>query len=199
MKKVKFTTMVAAMCVMATGAVAQKIKVTEGDLGALKGVNSLKVQYDYSNFKVGGKTEAEYIADKKEAYNKKEAGKGDTWEKACKADREGRYQRHFEDLFEKQADIDLNDDGSDKYTMIFKTTFIEPGYNIYVSRKNAELDGEVWFVETANPSNVVAKMKIENCKGRTFGGNDYDTGVRIEEAYELAGKSLGKYLKKEIN
>ena len=82
--------------------------------------------------------------------------------------------------------------------MIFKTTFTEPGYNIYVSRKNAEIDGEVWIVETANPSNVIAKISVQNCPGRTFGGNDYDTGNRIEESYAVAGKGLGKFLSKEM-
>jgi hypothetical protein len=148
---------------------------------------------------VGGKTETDYVAEKKAAYNKKEAGKGDAWEKNWYADKEGRYEQHFDDLFEKQSGMDLDKAGNAKYTLIFKTKFVEPGYNIYVSRKNAELDGEAWIVETANPSNVIAKLSVDNCPGRTFGGNDYDSGVRIEEAYEVAGKGLGKFLKKELN
>jgi len=178
---------------------AQKIKVKEGSIAALKGTTSLKVKFEYDDLKVGGKTETEYVAEKTEAYNKKEAGKGDTWAKSWVSDREGRYEKHFEDLFEKQSGMEIDKNSSDKYTLVFKTRFIEPGYNIYVTRKNAEVDAEVWIVETANPSNVIAKLSVENCPGRTFGGNDYDTGTRIEEAYEVAGKGLGKYLKKELN
>lgn len=69
---------------------AQKIKVKEGNLDALKGTSGLRVQYDYSNMKVGKRSEAEYIAEKKEKYNKDEAGKGDNWEKSWVADRDSR-------------------------------------------------------------------------------------------------------------
>ena len=186
-------------CIFAFAALsagAQKIKVKEGSLDALKGTNSLKVSYDYSGFKVGKKSEAEYIAEKKAKYNKDEAGRGDTWEKSWVADREARYQVQFKEEFEKQSDIKIDENSDDKYTLVFKTTFLEPGYNIAISRKNAEIDGEAWIVETANPSNVIAKLSVENCPGRTFGGYDYDSGARIQEAYAVAGKGLGKYLKK---
>ena len=59
----------------------------------------------------------------------------------------------------------------------------------------AEIDGEALIVETANPSNVIARISVLNCPGRTFGGNDYDTGERIQEAYAVAGKGLGKFIK----
>ena len=65
-----------------------------------------------------------------------------------------------------------------------------------VWRKNAELNGEVWIVETANKSNVIAKISVDKALGRTFGGYDFDTGGRIMEAYADAGKALGKYLSK---
>lgn len=198
MQKIKLT-LTLALALAALTVNAQKIKVKEGNLDALKGTTALNAKFEYDNLKVGGKTETEYIAEKKAAYNKKEAGRGDTWEKAWHSDKEGRYEQHFDDLFEKQSGIDLDKSSNAKYTLIFKTKFIEPGYNIYVSRKNAELDGEAWIVETANPSNVIAKLSVDNCPGRTFGGNDYDSGVRIEEAYEVAGKGLGKFLKKELN
>lgn len=62
-------------------------------------------------------------------------------------------------------------------------------------RKNAVIDGEVWIVETANPSNIVAKITVDKALGRTFGGYDFDTGGRIMEAYADAGKALGKFVK----
>ena len=46
------------------------------------------------------------------------------------------------------------------------------------------------LLKHANPSKVIAKINVENAKGRTFGGNDYDTGVRIAECYADAGKYL---------
>ena len=84
---------------------------------------------------------------------------------------------------------------SAKYTLIFKTTSIEPGYNIGISRKNAQIDAEIWIVETANKSNKVATFTINNVPGGTAFGYDFDTGLRISEAYAKAGKSLGKFFK----
>ncbi len=190
------TTLTCLFAFAALSAGAQKIKVQEGSLDAIKGATSMKVQYDYSDFKVGGKPESEYLAEKKEAYNKKEAGKGEKWESAWKADREGRYQRQFEEKFEEHSGIDLDAKGNAAYTLIVKTTRIEPGYNIYIKKKNAELDTEMWIVETANPSKVLAKVIVEDAQGRTYGSDDMDTGVRIAEAYEMTGKSFGKYIKK---
>lgn len=80
--------------------------------------------------------------------------------------------------------------------MIVKTTFIEPGYNVHVSRKNASIDGELWIVETANKNNVIAKISFKGAPGRTFGGYDYDSGVRIQESYAVLGKSAAKFLNK---
>ena len=97
----------------------------------------------------------------------------------------------------KYCDIVIGAIPSEKYTLIFKTTYTEPGWNIYIKKKNAEIDGEAWVVETANRSNVICKMSVLNCPGRSFGGNDWDTGERIQESYAVAGKGLGKFIKKE--
>ncbi|MEP7107248.1 MAG: hypothetical protein ABI760_04685 [Ferruginibacter sp.] len=50
-------------------------------------------------------------------------------------------------------------------------------------------------METANKSKIIAIISVDNALGRTFGGYDYDTGLRIGEAYADAGKALGKYIK----
>jgi hypothetical protein len=176
---------------------AQKIKVIQGDLAVLKGLDKMNVDYDYSEMSVGKfKTEKEYIAKKKEDYNKKEEGKGDAWEKDWIADRTERYAPQFEELFNKNSDFKVGDYASAKYTLIVKTTFTEPGFNIAITRKNAEIRGEILVVETANRSNVVLKLSFDKALGRSFGGYDYDTGFRIQEAYADLGKALGKYLGK---
>jgi hypothetical protein len=74
-------------------------------------------------------------------------------------------------------------------------TSTELGYNIVVTRKNAEIDAEVTIVETANRSKKIATIKVTNAPGRQFSGNDYDTGERISEAYAVSGKKLGKHIK----
>lgn len=180
-------------------AYAQKIKILEGSLDALKGIDKINLEYDYSKMGVGKfATEKEYLEKKKKDYNEKEPGKGDEWASSWVADRKNRFQPQFEELFGKHSGITAGDLPNAKYTLIFKTTYTEPGFNIYVTRKNAEIDGEVIIVETANRNNVIARLSILNNPGRTFGGNDYDTGERIQEAYAMAGKSLGKYVKGQL-
>ena len=174
---------------------AQKVKVTEGSIDAIKGETSINLEFTYDNMKVGKfDHEADYIAKKTDDYNKKEAGKGDTWAKAWVDDRKYRFEPKFEELFTEYSD--KTKDKNAKYTLIFKTIFTEPGYNVGVMRKNAKIDAIVLIVETANRNNVVAKLTVDDALGRTFGGYDFDTGERIAEAYADAGKALGKYLKK---
>ncbi len=193
-------TLIAAALLISSTAIAQKIKMKEGDLKSLKGVKKINMKYDYSGMTCTTKNipEEEFIAKKKEEYNKKEAGKGDKWAESWIADREKRFAPHFKELFEKQSDIKLSEDGSEQYTMIFKTTHTETGYNIGISRRDAFIDGEVTVVETARPDKVLALITIDNVPGRTGGGYDFDTGERLAEAYEKAGKSLGKYFSKQV-
>jgi len=170
----------------------------EGNLSALKGQKSINTEFVYDNMKVGKfDKEEEYVSSKKEELNKKEAGKGDKWSQDWVDDRKEQFEPKFNELFEKSSEIDAGPKTDAKYTLIFKTTFTEPGFNVGVWRKNAEINGEVWIVETANKNNVIAKISIQKALGRTFGGYDFDTGGRISEAYADAGKALGKFIRSE--
>jgi len=50
-------------------------------------------------------------------------------------------------------------------------------------------------VETANPTKIIAVISIDRAPGRTFGGNDFDTGTRLTESYASAGKAQAKFIK----
>jgi hypothetical protein len=177
----------------------QKIKIIEGDLSPLKGQTAVKINFTYDDMTVGKYKEEEYVSKKKEDYNKKEAGRGDKWEQAWIDDRGSRYEPSFEEQFQKSGDLKV--EASAKYTLIIKTTFLEPGYNTGLGtfgRKNAEMSAEIWLVETADKSKPLAKVSLANAPGRTAGGYDFDTGARIAEAYEMAGKSFAKFISKSI-
>lgn len=177
---------------------AQRIKQIDGDAKPLASETKLNVQFTYNNMSVGKfDNEADYVKTKKAEYNKKEAGKGDTWEQSWIGDRKGRYEPNFTELFEKNTSFALGNYPDAKYTLVINTSRTEPGYNIYISRKNAEIDMEVNIIETASKAKV-ATYSIKSAPGRTFGGNDYDTGLRIEEAYATAGKHFGKELKRDV-
>jgi hypothetical protein len=143
----------------ALSAYSQKVKLIEGDLKPLKGQTSINTEFTYDGLVIGddAQPEAEYVAEKKADHNKKEAGKGDKWEAGWIGAREKRYHPKFRELFTRETKM-ATEDASAKYTLIFKTTKIEPGYNVGVRRKNAYISGEAWIVETANKDNVIAKI-----------------------------------------
>ena len=181
---------------LAIGANAQHIKLLEGSLSALKDEKTISTEFTYNDMRVGKyDKESEYIEEKKADYNKKESGKGDTWAKNWVGDRKYKFEPKFNELFEKYSEMTVKPGA--KYTLVFNTNFIEPGFNIGITRKSAQINGDVLIVETANKSNVIAKIRLEKAPGNSFwSGNDFDTGDRLSECYATAGKGLGKFIKK---
>ena len=175
-------------------AVAQKVKVTSGNPDILKPETTVNIEFVYENMSVGKyKTEKEYVAAKTEEYNKKEPGKGDSWAKSWESDKKGRYEPKFIELFTLNSGMTVKKDA--KYTIIIRIVSIEPGYNVGISRKNAEIDVEVSIVETANRDNKACVITVNNIPGGAPFGYDFDAGLRISEGYANAGKKLAKYLK----
>lgn len=185
-----------AASIMSLGVSAQKIKLVSGKVGFLKAEKSVAIVYDYSNMGVGKfKNEQDYITKKTDDYNKKEPGKGDQWAQAWKNDRASRFQPKFEELLNAYTKglgpvFGLGASGT-PVVMHVKTTFTEPGYNIAISRAPAMINLEITLKQNGSDA---AKITLMGSPGNTFGGYDFDTGVRISEAYAKAGKELGKFL-----
>lgn len=190
MKKVLTLFGVATMLLLTVSAArAQKFKVLEGDVKALKDITALKMEYVYSPMSVGKfDAESAYLNKKVKEYNDKESGKGDRWKKSWVEDRKKRFEPAFEELFNKHADAQIGPKGT--YKMIMHTSFTEPGYNVVVHRKNASIDAVFTILDAGGK--VLAKIQMSGAPGRTYGGYDYDTGERIEESYAMAGKALAK-------
>jgi hypothetical protein len=101
-------------------AVGQKIKILEGDLKALNGQSSLKTEFTYDNMTIGkNEKEADYVAEKKEKFDKKEPGRGAKWEQAWKDDRTNRFEPQFRELFAKHSGMSASADDA-PYTLILK-------------------------------------------------------------------------------
>ena len=99
---------------------AQRLKLQEGDLAALKTETSINFEFTYDNMSVGKfDTEKEYLEKKTAEYNKKEAGRGDNWAKSWAADRQSRFEPKFRELFTKESG--MSESKTAKYTIIFKT------------------------------------------------------------------------------
>jgi hypothetical protein len=183
-----------------TTSFAQKIKMVSGDLKFLKGETKVNIKYDWSGMKVGKMEESVYVSQKVEEKNKKEAGTGDTWKGKWEADKTDKFEPKFEELLNKYLDDKGMTAGQDttgtKYTIILKTTMLDPGYNVGVSRKPAYINVEIDFVANSAPTVNLAKMTMTKVPGQDAMGYDYDTGYRIGEAFAKCGKSLGAYIKK---
>lgn len=178
---------------------AQKLK--SGSFTTLKGQTVINLQYDYSGMAVGKfENEQDYINKRVADLNKKEAGTGDKWAEAWVADRDGR----FHPMFEKNLNVKLDAVGAvgkqnatdAKYTLIVRTLFTEPGYNIGVTRQNAYINMMVDLVETSNPGTVIGTVELKNAQSVYMGGYDFDTGSRIQSCYDRAGDWLGNFLLK---
>ncbi len=198
----KKTLLLLSMFAIIFGSYAQKIKQTKGKLAFLKGQTELSVSFEQSkDLKVGKYTQEKYIKVKVDKANDKEPGAGEKWLSSWNADPEKNYYPKFMELINEVLNKDgitvSENNSKAKYEMIVVTTFIEPGYNVGVSRKNAYTNLEVKFVEIDSPDNILAMFTIQKSPGRTAFGSDFDTGTRIAESYAKAAKELGQYLIKK--
>ncbi|MBX2920985.1 MAG: hypothetical protein KF746_02245 [Chitinophagaceae bacterium] len=195
MKQLKALAFTLFLAIMAFNGFAQRIKVIEGKLPDFGNEKTVNTEFTYDNIGVGKyDKEEDYIKAKTEEYNKKEPGRGDNWAKSWIADRKNRFEPKFDELLSKYSDLTI--DVNAKYTIIFHTSFIEPGFNIGITRRSAFINGDATIVETANKSKVIAKISVDKAPGNSFWGNDYDTGERLSETYATAGRAVGKFLKK---
>ncbi|MDX2429764.1 MAG: hypothetical protein QNK35_02450 [Bacteroides sp.] len=178
---------------LSSAAFGQKIKIVSGNISDLQGMSELNIEYDYSGLGVGKfDVEADYLDKKVADKNEDEAGSGDLWKQAWFDDRPIRFEPKFEELLNNYAPvINSGQDVEAEITMLVHTTFIEPGYNVGVSRKPAMINLELIF---SRGDEQVLVMTLTKSPGSGAMGYDFDTGYRISEAYAKAGKSLGKYL-----
>lgn len=179
---------------------AQKIKITSGDFSALKGQKQISVHFTYNNLMVGKMNEADYLEKKKSDYNEKEAGKGDSFVVAWNNDRPTRYEPKFLELlnkyFAKQGVTADRDIVGCEFELVFNTYFIEPGWNIGISRSNAFISGTLELINTKTGKKL-GEMNLIKAPGGQFGGYDFDSGVRISEAYAKTAKTVAGYLLKK--
>ena len=210
-----------SMCLLSHISMAQKVEWEKGeDLSFLKGQKELAVEYDYSNIKVKGEVEADYLKSQREDLNKDTKGDGDEFVEEWTKARTTKYQPHFEKEFNKRiADsaIQVKPGSSAKYTLIIYTGDMELGKGSTFSKKPAKVSFIVKFVETANKSNVLAMGTIKEVKGEVDApkGSGFIPGAggvmsmtahiqnkeysnRIANAYQQIGLSIAKYISKKL-
>ncbi len=204
MKKI-FKLVLVALSFTITTANAQKF--TEGDesLAFLKGETSLNLEYRYDNMMVGKITEEEYKKEKIADFNSKQPGKGERWAEKWVNSREMVYEPMFEELINKllfkgKTGVTAGKKQSNaKYTLVVKTTMMEPGFNAVVMKVDPQCNFEFEIVENATKK-VMAKAELKRVMGIVMNDNDwaFDPSNRIKECYAKAGKVWGKKLAKVL-
>lgn len=194
--KIRFT-LLPVFVLLLSAVHAQKITMKSGSLDVLKKGDGVTLSYEYEPMSVGKfKDVNDYIKTKKKEYNDKEPGRGDKWAESWVDDRTTRFEPKFEELLTEYTKSLKVQSPDAKYEMVVHTTFTEPGFNVGVMRKNAYIDLIVTIKDQSGKA--IAEIVVDNAPGRDWGGYDFDTGYRIEEAYAKAGKSLGIYLSKQV-
>lgn len=186
--------------VMSSNAWAQKIRVSTGNLNFLKDQKMLNIEYSYENMGIGRyDQEEDYIIDKVIGYNDKEPGKGDEWLKNWTDAKEEVFGPTFKESLMKElrkADISIEEDSAAIYTLVLKTTFIEPGFDVGVMSKKANAKYEVMFIKNENKE-VMATLNVFAFLAAGGIGYDFNTIKAIEKVYAKAGTGLGEYLTKK--
>jgi hypothetical protein len=184
---------------------AQRMDVVKGNFDFLKGQKEINVQFDYSELTLmkEKKSEAAYIEDRTNDLNEKNKNVGDIWAKKWKASRELSWNPKFLELVNvvlSKKDVDVSfQEGltAVPYTLIVKSVWIYPGWDVMMMKQPAKVTTLLTFVETANPSNVLVEITSENAPGDQWGSN-FSNETRIGEGYAKTGKSLAQRLLKSV-
>tara|TARA_R110002167_G_scaffold163242_21_gene360030 strand:- start:556 stop:1161 length:606 start_codon:yes stop_codon:yes gene_type:complete len=194
--------LILAFLVISSATFAQKLKQLDGDIKNLKGISEYNLEFDYSDLEIPKfDSEEDFLADKMNKREEKEAGTGEKFRASWFSDREEFYQPKFIESFNKRFDdgeIVLTPEKTDaKHTMQIHTTLIYSGYNVGIVRKNAYIDAVITVYEAGNPDNVLYSGKYFAVQGGGAMGYDFNTGYRISEAYAKLAKSFAGLIRKK--
>lgn len=195
----KFATL-AILLLISTIAIGQKLKVQEGDLKNLKNIKVYAMQFDYTDVQIPKfDNEEDFLKDKMDKRDEKEAGDGERFKKSWFDDRPNRYHPKFIESFNKRFDdsaVQVQEEEAD-HIMKVHTTKLYPGYNVGIVRHNAEIDVTIAVFEKGNESNILFAGSYKDVRGAGAFGNDFNSGYRISECYAKLAKTFAKDLKKK--
>ncbi len=197
MKTLKTYLAIAAICCITVTGYAQEVDLTKGDLSILKGETSINFEFTYEKMAVGDfNKEADYIKKRTEEQNAKEPGSGDKWAVEWEEQKKNYFGDKFMLGFFKSYEMKY--DKSAKYTLIFNTKALEPGYQVGISKRNAGVDGTLTLIESGKPEKKLAAVFVERKPETKWRGAAFDAKSRIGDAYYVDGQAVGKFFKKNI-
>lgn len=180
---------------------SQKANVTKGDWSDLKGISEYNLEFDYSDLEIPKfDSEEAFLEDKMAKRDEKEPGTGQKFKESWFSDRENYYEPRFIETFNDRYKDGLvkvdRDLGSAEYTMKIHTTFIYPGYNVGVVRKNSKLEVTLSVYKNDAPNDVIFEVDYTKIEGAGNGGYDFNSGQRIADAYIIFARALVKHMYK---
>ena len=197
MKTQKLYSLLAISLFFTTIAFAQEVDMTKGNLSVLKGETSINFLFTYEKMGVGDfNKEADYIKKRIEEENAKDPPNGDNWAAQWEDQKKSYFGDKFMLGFTKQNKLTYSKEA--KYTLIFNTKALEPGYQVGVSKRNAGVDGTVTLIETAKPDKKLAVLYVERAPETKWRGAAFDAKSRIGDAYFMDGQKVGKFIEKNI-
>jgi len=174
---------------------SQRYKVLKGSLESLKGISEYNITFDYSAVEVHGyESEGAFLKEKMDKRKNKE-GKAEEFKKEWFESRTTKYEPNFINYFNERFtnnEIELVINSESKYTMNLKTTWIYPGY----FSEDAKISVVINVFETANPKNIIAKIKFNRVRGIDKEQFNINLSNRIANAYEKVAKNLAMQLKR---
>lgn len=197
MKPIRICFTLAAILFCSIAGFAQEVDLTKGDLSLLKGETSINFEFTYEKMAVGDfSKEADYIKKRVAELDAKEPGSGEKWLTEWEEQKKNYFGDKFMLGFFKSYEIKY--DKSAKYTLIFNTKALEPGYQVGISKRNAGVDGTITLIETGKPEKKLAVLYVERKAETMWRGAAFDAKSRIGDAYYVNGLATGKFFKKNI-
>jgi hypothetical protein len=182
---------------------AQDMNVVNGYFDFLKTQKEVNVEFDYSSFTMmkENKTEKQYVEERTAELNEKHKGNGNIWQKKWNSSKELIWTPKFLELMnvvlqKEKKDLTFQEGLTTPYTLIVKTTWIYPGWDVSIMKQPAKVSTNLKFVETANKSNVLLEITSEEAPGDQWGSN-FSNESRIGEGYAKTAKSLAKLIAKK--
>lgn len=197
MKTIKICWMLSCMLLVSLMGFAQEVDMTKGDLSILKGETSVNFEFTYEKMAVGDfNKEADYIKKRIEEENKKDPPNGDNWAAQWEEQKKNYFGDKFMLGFFKSYEMKY--DKSAKYTLIFNTKALEPGYQVGISKRNAGVDGTLTLIETGKPEKKLAVIYVERKPETKWRGAAFDAKSRMGDAYYVDGLAVGKFFNKNV-
>jgi len=179
----------------------QVFKTDLGDLNALSGVKRYNIVFEYATELKIPKYDSEksFLESYSKKKNKTKSGSGDDFNELWFASRSDQFEPkfiqefNFFNLKEKQVTVARNRINA-AYTMVIKTSLIDPGNSNFIFKKDARLEVTIKIFKSESPDQILYATEIVDVHSKGASVSDLD---RIMSAYAELGRGLSKHLSRK--